>query len=278
MKISDILKNTVHRLKKAEIDTANLDARLLLCEYLKKDKLYLIVNYNEEVSVDSSFEQLVVRRENREPMQYILGRAEFYGLDFKVNKNVLIPRPDTEILVEKVIGFVGNNSYSVLDIGTGSGCIPVTVAANCKNANVYTVDISADATAVARENATLNGVEDRVSFLNMDILKDFPEMEVDCIVSNPPYIEEDVIPTLMSDVKDYEPYIALSGGADGLEFYRRISKKGYDILKSGGMIAFEVGHNQSNSVEEILRCDGYSTVETTNDLAGIGRVVTAIKE
>lgn len=278
MKISDILKNTADRLKKADIDTGNLDARLLLCEYLKKDKLYLVVNADEEIEVDDSFEQLVSRREGHEPMQHILGKAEFYGLDFKVNKNVLIPRPDTEILVEKVIDFVSDNSYTLLDIGTGSGCIPVTVAANCKNVKAYTVDVSVDATKVAKENAKLNGVEERVSFLNMDILKDFPDFQVDCIVSNPPYIEEDVIPTLMSDVKDYEPYIALSGGADGLVFYRRISKKGYNILKSGGMIAFEVGHNQSNSVEEILRCDGYSMVETTNDLAGIGRVVTAIKE
>ena len=189
MKISDVLKSTVDRLKKSGIDTANLDAKLLLCKYLKKDKLYLIVNSNEEITVDDDFEQLVVRRENCEPMQYILGKAEFYGLDFKVNKNVLIPRSDTEVLVEKVIEFVDENSYTVLDIGTGSGCIPVTVAVNCKNVKVYTADISEAATAVARENAKLNGVDDRVSFLNMDILKDFPQMEFDCIVSNPPYIE-----------------------------------------------------------------------------------------
>ena len=277
MKVRDVLKNTAERLKKADIDTANLDAKLLLCKYLKKDKLYLVVNADEDIEVDEAFEKLVKRRETLEPMQYILGKTEFYGLDFHVNKNVLIPRPDTEVLVEKVIDFVKDNSYTVLDIGTGSGCIPVTVAVNCKNAKAYTVDISEAATKVAKENAKLNGVEDRVNFLNMDILKDFPEMEFDCIVSNPPYIEDEVIPTLMSDVKDFEPLIALKGGKDGLVFYRRISKKGYDILKKGGMIAFEVGHNQSQAVVEILKGDGYSRVEITNDLAGIGRVVTAIR-
>ena len=171
-----------------------------------------------------------------------------------------------------------NTSQKILDIGTGSGCIPITVTANCKNAKAYTVDISADATKVAVDNAKLNGVEDRISFLNMDILKDFPDFKVDCIVSNPPYIEDDIIPTLMRDVKDYEPIIALSGGPDGLVFYRRISQKGFDILKNGGMIAFEVGHNQSKAVADILKKDGYINVKITNDLAGIGRVVSAIKK
>ncbi len=278
MKICDVLKNTAERLKKVGIDTASLDARLLLCQYINKDKLYLIVNANEEIDVSEDFEQLVSRREKSEPMQYILGRAEFYGLDFKVNKNVLIPRPDTEILVEKVIDFVGDKPYTVLDIGTGSGCIPVTVAVNCKNAKVCTADVSADATAVAIENAKLNGVVERVNFLNMDILSDFPDFEVDCIVSNPPYIEDDVIPTLMSDVKDYEPYIALSGGKDGLIFYRRIAEKGFEFIKRGGLIAFEVGHNQAQAVADILKNNGFTDIEITKDLAGIGRVVTATKE
>ena len=277
MKISDVLKDTADRLKKADIDTANLDAKLLLCKYLNKDKLYLIVNANEEIEVDSSFSELVERRENYEPMQYILGKAEFYGLDFTVNKNVLIPRPDTEILVERVIDFVGDNQYTVLEIGTGSGCIPITVAVNCKNAKAYTVDISPDATKVAVDNAKNNGVGDRVTFLNMDILNEFPDFKVDCIVSNPPYIEDEVIPTLMEDVKNYEPIIALSGGEDGLVFYRRIAEKGKDILNDGGFIAFEVGHNQAEEVKEILERNGYTNIEITKDLAGIDRVVTAVK-
>ena len=278
MKISDILKNTADKFKKAGIDTASLDAGLLLCKYLQVDKVYLIVNSDKDIEIGEEFNALVKRRENHEPMHYILGSVEFYGLDFKVNKNVLIPRPDTEVLVEKVIEYVSDKSYTLLDIGTGSGCIPITVAANCKNLVAYTVDISKEATKVAKENAKLNKVEDRVNFLNMDILTDFPELKVDCIVSNPPYIEDDVIPTLMSDVRDYEPVIALKGGKDGLVFYRRISKAGYNILKDGGLIAFEVGHNQSEAVAKILENDGYGNVKITKDLAGIGRVVTAIKE
>lgn len=278
MKISDVLKNTADKLKKAGIETAKLDAGLLLCKYLQVDKVYLIVNSHKDIKPDEKFEELVKRREMHEPMHYILGSAEFYGLDFKVNKNVLIPRPDTEVLVEKVIEYVGDNSYTLLDIGTGSGCIPVTVAVNCRGVKAYSVDISREATKVAEENAKSNGVDGRVTFLNMDILECFPQFLVDCIVSNPPYIEDEVIPTLMSDVKDFEPLIALAGGKDGLVFYRRISEKGFEILKSGGMIAFEVGHTQSNAVADILKKDGYVNVKITNDLAGIGRVVTAIKE
>lgn len=278
MKISDILKNTADKFKKAGIDTASLDAGLLLCKYLQVDKVYLIVNSDKDIEITDEFENLVKRRENHEPMHYILGSAEFYGLDFKVNKNVLIPRPDTEVLVEKIIEYIGDNSYTLLDIGTGSGCIPIAIGVNCKNVMAYAVDISKEAIKVSKENAELNRVADRVDFLNMDILKDFPVLEVDCIASNPPYIEDDVIPTLMSDVKDYEPVIALKGGKDGLMFYRRISSEGYKILKKGGLIAFEVGHNQGDEVSKILENDGYINIEITNDLAGIGRVVTAIKE
>ena len=277
VKISDVLKTTAERLKKADIDTASLDARLLLCEYLKRDKLYLIVHSDEEIAVDEAFEKLVARRENHEPMQYILGKAEFYGLEFVVNENVLIPRPDTEILVERVIDFVGNNPYTVLDIGTGSGCIPITVAANCENVRAITVDISKEATAVAKKNARLNGVEERVSFLNMDILNSFPYTEVECIVSNPPYIEDDVVSTLMSDVKDYEPQIALKGGADGLVFYRRIAEKGFEIIKDGGLIAFEVGYDQARAVSLILEGNGFTDIITFKDFAGIERVVCGTK-
>lgn len=277
MKISDVLKNTTERLRRAGIDTANLDAKLLLCKFLKKDKLYLVVNSEKEIEIDEKFMELVSRREKHEPMQYILGKAEFYGLDFKVNKNVLIPRPDTEVLVEKVISFVKNNSYTILDIGTGSGCIPISILVNCPNAKAYAADISADAIEVAKENAKLNNVDNKITFLNIDILNGFPDFSIDCIVSNPPYIEEEVIPTLMEDVKGYEPGIALNGGPDGLIFYRRIAQEGYKILRKGGLIAFEVGYTQAKAVEEILIKNGFAQTEIIKDLAGIERIVSAIK-
>lgn len=277
MKISDVLKNTTERLRRAGIDTANLDAKLLLCKFLKKDKLFLVVNSEKEIEIDEKYMELVSRREKHEPMQYILGKAEFYGLDFKVNKNVLIPRPDTEVLVEKVISFVKNNSYTILDIGTGSGCIPISILVNCPNAKAYAADISADAIEVAKENARLNNVDKKITFLNIDILNDFPDFSIDCIVSNPPYIEEEVIPTLMEDVKGYEPDIALNGGPDGLIFYRRIAQEGYKILRKGGLIAFEVGYTQAKAVEEILIKNGFAQTEIIKDLAGIERIVSAIK-
>ena len=278
MKISDVLKLTAERLKNAKIESATLDAKLLLCEYLKKDKLYLIVNSQEEIEIDDNFEVLVNRRENHEPMQYILGKAEFYGLDFNVNPNVLIPRPDTEILVERVVEFVKNNPYTIMDIGTGSGCIPISIAKNCKNAKLYTIDISEKATATAIENALLNNVQEKITFLNMDILQDFPYLELDCIVSNPPYIEEYVIPTLMKDVKDYEPRIALSGGDDGLIFYRRIIKKACETLKKDGLIAFEIGYNQAQAVTKLLADSNFNKIEVIKDLAGLDRVITATKQ
>lgn len=277
MKIKDILKNTVDRFNNAGIDTALLDAKLLLSYFLNKDNLYLIVNAEEDAEVNNDFWTLVQRRENHEPMQYILGKAEFYGIEFKVNPNVLIPRPDTEILVEKVISFIGENSYSFVDIGTGSGCIPICVLKNCPAAKGYAVDISPYAIEVAKDNAKLNGVDEKITFINIDILDSFPDIEVDCIVSNPPYIEEDVIPGLMEDVKDYEPYIALSGGKDGLVFYRRIAENAHTILKKGGLIAFEVGYNQARLVEEILVENGFSQIEIIKDLSGIERVVSGIK-
>ncbi len=277
MKICDVLKTTARRLKETGIDTADLDARLLLCKYLKKDKLYLIINSQQDIKIDEEFENLVKRREKHEPMQYILERAEFYGLDFKVNENVLIPRPDTEILVEKTIDYIGDNPYTILDIGTGSGCIPIAIAKNCRNSKLYTVDISENATNLAKENARLNNVDKSITFLNMDILKNFPNLTLDCIVSNPPYIEEDVIPTLMDDVRVYEPYIALSGGKDGLVFYRRIIQKACEVLKTGGFIAFEIGYNQATAVAELLD-NNFTDIKITKDLAGLDRVVTAIKQ
>lgn len=277
MKIKDVLKNTAERLKNADIDTAKLDASLLLCNFLKKDRLYTIINAEEDVELNDTFESLVTRRESHEPMQYILGKAEFYGIEFKVNKNVLIPRPDTEVLVEKVIDFIGNNQCSFVDIGTGSGCIPVSILVNCPHARGYAIDISPDAIEVAKDNAKVNSVDEKIIFINMDILESFPDIEVDCIVSNPPYIEEDVIPGLMEDVRDYEPYIALSGGKDGLVFYRRIAENAHTILKKGGLIAFEVGHNQAKAVEEVLVNNGFSQIEITKDLSGIERVVSGIR-
>lgn len=277
MTVNEIILETTKKLKEAKIESANLDSRLLLCEFLNVDKVWLIVNSQKEIASLEGFGRLVQRRVAHEPMQYILNRAEFMGLDFYVDSNVLIPRPDTEVLVEKVVGYIGDKNMVFADLGTGSGCIPISILANCKNARGYAVDISAEALKIADKNARHNRVADRLELVNMDILTDFPHLELDCIVSNPPYIESDVIPGLMEDVRAYEPGIALDGGEDGLIFYRRIAENGRNVLKDDGLLAFEIGYNQAESVSLILEEKGYKNIEVTKDIAGNNRVVTANK-
>lgn len=249
---------------------------MLLAHFLKVDKLFVIINRDFEVADDSGFFELVHRRAKKEPMQYILGVCEFMSLDFIVTPDTLIPRPDTEILTQKVIDFVGDKQFKMLEIGTGSGCISVSCLKYCEHLKVDAVDISQGAINVAKRNSEKHNVDNRINFILMDILNNYPKGGYDIIVSNPPYIEEDVIPTLMPDVRDYEPISALVGGADGLDFYRRIVEKSKDILLSNGLIAFEVGHTQSESVKNLLKNDGYKNIAAIDDLSGIPRVVFSV--
>lgn len=275
MVISQLCNIANQILKQKGIQSTVLDTQLLLAHFLGKDKLFVLTNPDYEVKEYDGFLALVHRRAAYEPMQYILGEAEFMSLPFRVNRHTLVPRPDTEVLVEAVIQEIGDKATSFLDIGTGSGCIAVSITKYCKNARGTALDISAEALTVARDNAVRNGVEERLSFLQRDILREPVEGRFDYIVSNPPYIETEVIPTLMQDVRNYEPYTALWGGDDGLDFYRRIAYMGKELLKPDGLLAFEVGHTQSGAVTEILKKDGYKDVSVRNDLANIPRVVTA---
>ncbi len=275
MTISEILKKSAEILRNANIESASLDCRLLLCAFLKVDKLYLIVHPDESVGNTEEFFGLVKRRASHEPMQYILGYAEFMGLRFKVDNNVLIPRPDTEICVEYLIDLIGSSPAHILDIGTGSGCIPISILKNCPGCVASAVDISEKALEIARENAFQNGVSQRIEFTKTDILSDFPKEDFDFIVSNPPYIRDGVIPRLMSDVKDFEPYGALSGGADGLVFYRRIAAEAAKHITPDGSLVFEIGYDQAEDVLGILKANGYSEIKVIKDLSGNDRVVTA---
>lgn len=277
MTIQELINDTTKKLQDAKIESASIDCRLILCKYLNVDKVYLIVNSNKEINPGNDFYDMVKRRINHEPLQYILRNCEFMGMNFYVSPSVLIPRPDTEILVESVISFIKDKPMKFLDIGTGSGCIPISILKYCKNSSAKTIDISSDAIEVAKINAEKNKVSDRLIFINENILTEFPEEKFDVIVSNPPYIRSDVIPTLMPEVKNYEPSIALCGGDDGLLFYKRISKQSFSSLKSKGLIAFEIGYDQAEDVKKILSNDGFSEIVVTKDLSGNNRVVTGIK-
>ena len=217
---------------------------------------------------------IITRRNSGEPLQYILGYTEFMGMTFKVNEDTLIPRQDTETLVETVVTKIGSKKLRVLDIGTGTGCIGISIAKLCPNTEVTLLDYSDAVLSVAKENAELNEVE--VEFVRCDILEEIPKGEFDLIVSNPPYIETDTIFSLDNIVSSYEPVEALDGGFDGLMFYRRIIEEvAKEILTDDGAVVFEIGYTQGEAVSEILREEDFSGIKVLRDPCGNDRVVTA---
>lgn len=248
------------------------DAQLLFQSALRTDALDLFMQGTRELSREEEhrINSLVSRIEAGEPLQYVTGEQEFMGLVFKVNPSVLIPRSDTETLVEYIIE-KSNGAPKILDICTGSGCIGISLANFIEGADVTCTDISAEALKTAEKNAALNGVS--IDFIRSDIMTQIPPGCYDTVVSNPPYIETGVIDTLDSTVKDYEPRIALDGGGDGLMFYRRIAALAPRILKRGGMLCFEIGFNQAASVSEIMRGE-FTDITVIKDLCGNDRVVS----
>ncbi|NLY44330.1 MAG: peptide chain release factor N(5)-glutamine methyltransferase [Clostridiaceae bacterium] len=286
--IEQLLKQCVDYLKINGVrDFPVLDAQLILCKVLGVGKLYLVTHKDEklDMSAAESCMELIRLRAKGMPVQYIIGEQEFMSLPFKVTPDVLIPRPDTEILVEHVIEECqawAEEDIRIMDIGTGSGCIAVSLAYYIKNSRVWAVDISPRALDVCRWNAKQNGVDQRVCLVQQDILKGFPQadegMLFDVIVSNPPYIPTNAIDELQTEVKDYEPRTALDGGQDGLLFYRSLVSEMHKYLKPGGLAAFEVGHNQSDDVAQLMEKSGYyDNIKIIRDLAGIKRVVSARK-
>lgn len=257
-----------------------LDSQLLLSKIINKDKLFIMVNRDFKISSKEAKEyfELIKLRKNKMPIKYILGYTEFMGLNFKVKEGVLVPRPDTEILVENVISIINKNNYlDIADVCCGSGAIGVSIGVYCPNTHVDCFDISDTAYEVTKENASLQEITHRVKVYKSDLLEvAIKNMSMyDVIVSNPPYIRKDVIPSLMEDVKDYEPYEALDGGEDGLYFYRRIALESKRVLKNHGLIALEIGHDQREAVTEILKNSDFHTIECYKDLAGNDRVITA---
>lgn len=280
--IKALLAWTADHFAKKGLDSPRLDAELLLAHVLNCKRIDLIVRYDEQPndSQRKAFRELVTKRLDHCPTAYLVGTREFYLLPFEVNAAVLIPRPDTETLVDVAMEFLKKRPASaVLDIGTGSGCVAVCLAHMAKAATVTAVDVSPDAVAVAQRNAKRNAVADRVRFQVGNL---FAPIEAgstfDLIVSNPPYIPPSEIETLMPEVKDHEPRIALDGGTDGLSFYRRLSAESCRWLKPGGMLAVEIGHTQDGAVRELLESSGLNSVKVIKDRAGRPRVVTGIHE
>ena len=254
MNISELLSSGAKVLKKNKIETHLLDSELVLSSLLKERRENLLTNLNKEVSKKTinDFEKLIFRRANREPLAYILKNKEFWSKDFFVDRNTLIPRPETELLCEKVITKYKNKNIQVLDIGTGTGCIILSILSEIKGAKGVGVDISSKAITVAKKNSNRLGLNKRVKFFNKS-LEEINGYKFDLIVSNPPYVRSSDIKNLSDDVKRFEPKLALDGGKDGLDVIKKVIYTSKRILKKIGTLALEIGYGQYYKVSQILK-------------------------
>ncbi len=277
--IAETLKQASEHLRAASVPTDLLDAQTLLAEALGKDRTYLIVNFNLQLSgeVLSKFQAMVERRASGEPLQYITGHQEFFGLEFEVTPDVLIPRSETELVVEETIRLVQQDKIAqpvIVDAGTGSGCIAVTLARELSEARVIASDISFAALRVARRNAARNSVEERVEFIATDLLDAFADRRfADFILSNPPYVSGQEMPALQREVRDWEPRAALTDFDDGLSLYRRLLKDAATRLKPRAYLICEMGYTQSEKISAMIDHAVWAEARLLDDLQGIPRTI-----
>lgn len=274
MNIKEALDFGKKYLNEKNIYDVTLKCKIVLSEILGMQKEFLIIhdmkvlNRNQE----TKYKEFLVRLADNEPVQYIINKQEFMKLNFFVDNNVLIPQPDTEILVEKIIEISKNinKKLKILDLCTGSGAIAVSLAKNIRNCEIYASDISKEALNIAKLNAKNNEVQ--INLIESDLFDNIHEYDFDIIVSNPPYIKTEIIDSLEEEVKK-EPVLALDGGIDGLDFYRIIAIKAKDYLKENGILALEIGYDQKNQINEILKYEGFGQIENIKDLANNDRVI-----
>lgn len=271
----DLYKKGVKRLEECGVKEAGLDARLLLESVCNTDRTVLYAHPEREVSPEEEkqFEEYLSRREKREPLQYILGQQEFMGLNFHTRPDTLIPRQDTETLVEDAMKGL-HDGMEILDICCGTGCILLSLLHYSNDCRGVGVDINEEAINLSKENAKVLGLENCSIFLVSDMFENVTG-NYDLIVSNPPYIPRDIIDTLEPEVKDFEPRSALDGGVSGLDFYHILAEGGKKHLKRGGIFYMEIGYDQGPSVKALFEEEGYKNVEVLKDLAGLDRVVRA---
>lgn len=286
MTVTEILNWSTNCLKDHQIENPRLNAELLLAHALNlsREELYVHLHSQGKKEEKEILEKLIGRRISGEPLQYILGHQEFWATDFRVDRRVLIPRLETELLVEQTLSILSETPFEstpfVLEIGTGSGAIAISLAKEMRNIFLVTIDISRDALLLAKENAESSSVLHQIQFVNGNLFDPFRHLRegepFDLILSNPPYIPFPEIQGLAKEVRDYEPIIAIDGGEDGLTFHRAIISKAPFYLKKGGWLLFEVGQGQAEKVSEMIEKRGaFLDSQRVQDLSGIERVVKA---
>ncbi len=293
--LGDILEKSTHRLSTAGCDTPRLDAEVLLAHSLGRERTWLYLHLSDLLDENQikQFEELLRRREQREPVAYLVGHKEFFGLEFQVNPHVLIPRPETELLVETALEIydlrftiydsetmpassqfnIHNSQFTIADVGTGSGCIAVALAKHLSDALIIAIDTSPEALRLAWQNAERHAVADRITFLSGDLLDPVVE-PVDLIVSNPPYVSQPELAAAMPEVSKYEPRLALDGGQDGLEVIRRLLLQAREKLAPDGSLLVEIGSEQGQAVLKLAQFHfPEASTQVKKDLAGLDRLL-----
>jgi release factor glutamine methyltransferase len=266
MKVLEAIKAGSKLLKEKNISTYILDSELLLSKSLNKPREEILINLEQNINkkVLADFNKYLLRRSKKEPIAYLLGEKEFWSKKFFVNKDTLIPRPETELLVDKLVTIFKKKRITILDIGTGTGCIIISLLIELKNSTGMAVDISREAIIIAKKNACKFNLSERIKFLHKP-LKDLYGKKFDLIVSNPPYIESKDMKNLSEDIRRYEPRLALDGGNDGLDLIKKVIYKSKDILKIKGTLALEIGNEQIKKVSKILVDNNFRIIEVIKD-------------
>jgi len=266
MKILDLINYGTIVLKKSKIISCRLDSELLLSKVLDKNREEILINLDQEICQNyfSTYKELISRRSQNEPVAYILQEKEFWSKNFFVSYDTLIPRPETELMVEKLVKIFDEKKISILDMGTGSGCILISLLSELKKSKGIGIDISKKALKIAKKNLENHKMQNKIKLFNRSFEGEFNE-KFDLIVSNPPYIKSQEIQRLAEDIKKYEPIIALDGGKDGLDLIKKVIYKAKDILKDKGMLALEIGNEQFKLVSEILLKNNYKIEHNIKD-------------
>lgn len=281
MTVLEVIQRSAGFLAKKGVDSPRLQAEWLLASVLQVPRLNLYLSFDRKLSEMElgAIRELVRRRGDREPLQHILGSTSFCGLEIKVSPHVLVPRPETELLAERAwqhLSSCAARRHAALDYGTGSGCIAIALAVKCPVAEIHALDASIEALTVARENAAMNGVSERIRFHSTDGFSGLPAgLAFDLIASNPPYVPSAEIDTLSPEVRDYDPRRALDGGLDGLDFYRRLALEAAGFLRSEGRMLLEFGDGQVEQVREILVQHNWIVESVEADYSGKPRILRA---